>query len=236
MGVINEIANLLVLQERDRALFELETQISRAPSAKEEILARRAQAQADFKRLQDDVKNLETLRMQMRSERLANEEKISKLKIQQALVKKNDEYQALIKAIENAQIANSKNEEQELELLFKIDEAKAQLGIASQNHAETMKSFDLELEKFEKNYTALLAALDEARFKVRDAEKNCAPNFLEAYRFVKNSKKSFPIVCPEQDGKCIGCHLKISGSVEAELKSSSEPVFCENCGRIIFRE
>ena len=103
--MINEIANLLVLQERDRALFELETQISRAPSAKEEILARRAQAQADFKRLQDDVKNLETLRMQMRSERLANEEKISKLKIQQALVKKNDEYQALIKAIENAQIA-----------------------------------------------------------------------------------------------------------------------------------
>lgn len=232
--MLDEISNLLVLQERDRALFELELQIARAPSAKAEILARISQAQADFKRMQDEVKNLESSRMQMRSDRLANEEKIAKLKIQQALVKKNDEYQALLKAIENAQLANSENEELELELLFKIDEAKAQLEISSQNHAQTMKTFEAELEKFERNYSALLARLDEARFKVRDAEKNCSQAFLDAYKFAKNSRKSFPIVCPVSEGKCSCCHLKISGSAEAELKRSPDPVFCENCGRIIF--
>ena len=49
--MLDEISNLLVLQERDRALFELELQIARAPSAKAEILARISQAQADFKRM-----------------------------------------------------------------------------------------------------------------------------------------------------------------------------------------
>lgn len=232
--MLDEISNLLVLQERDRALFELESQIARAPAAKAEILAKIAEAKADFKKRQDEVKNLESARMQMRSDRLANEEKISKLKIQQALVKKNDEYQALLKAIENAQNSNSENEERELELLFKIDEAKAQLEISAQSHAQTLKTFEAELEKFEKSYRALLAQLDEAGFKVRDAEKNCSQNFLEAYEFAKKSKKGFPIVCPVSEGKCSGCHLKISGSAEAELKRSSEPVFCENCGRIIF--
>lgn len=236
VGVINEIENLLVLQERDKALFEIETKILQAPKAKAEILSRKAQAQADFKESEDAVKALESLRLKMRSNRLSNEEKISKLKIQLSLVKKNDEYQALIKAIENANVENSKNEESELELLFKIDEAKANFEIVKTNHAQTLKSFEAELKNFDESLAALENSLSPARLNVHDAELKCAKNFLEAYQFVRKSKKTFPAVTPVIDGKCSGCHLKISGAIDAELKSSAEPVFCENCGRVIFFE
>ena len=45
-----------------------------------------------------------------------------------------------------------------------------------------------------------------------------------------------PVVVPLREGKCGGCHLKVSNGVVTEARKGPEIVACDNCSRIIFFE
>ena len=49
-------------------------------------------------------------------------------------------------------------------------------------------------------------------------------------------KPGLPVVVAIRDGKCDGCHLKISSNVESESRKADKVVMCDQCGRIVYWE
>ena len=50
------------------------------------------------------------------------------------------------------------------------------------------------------------------------------------------TKPGLPVVVAIQEGKCGGCHLKISSNVDSERRKADQLVTCDQCGRIVYWE
>lgn len=238
MKPVNEdIKKLLVLQNRDQALFELETLTANIPLQKQMFSAKIKDEKDAIESERSALSSLEVKRNDMRLERRSKEEKAASLNEQrQTLIKKPVEYAALERSIENLKNEASQIESDEIELLFEIDQKKEDFEKSKSEHEKTIILYENEIKRIEENAQGLLEKIDEARHQVREAEKNISSDFLQAYESLKKQKKRRPFLAAMQDGKCGGCHIKLSGELTEEVKKAINPTNCEMCGRLLYME
>jgi predicted nucleic acid-binding Zn-ribbon protein len=202
------LEKLLVLQDRDVRRLTLEAQLKAAPREIVAVEQRIAAEKAAIEGARTEVKELESRKKLLEVDIGSAEEKIAKYKNQQMQVKKNDEYQALGHGIITAQEGIGALEEQELQVMYQIDEAKkkfvaaeAVLKLNIAGHEERIRN----LQEKEKNTAVELAS---ARAEVANARAPIEEFALKIYDRVATHKQ--PVCVPIQGGKCGGCHLKVS--------------------------
>ena len=49
-------------------------------------------------------------------------------------------------------------------------------------------------------------------------------------------QRGLPVVVPINDGKCGGCHLRISFNIDSESRKADKLVTCDQCTRIVYWE
>lgn len=233
----SDIEKLLVLQERDKNLFEIESSLANIP-LKKAAIEEKIKAEKDaVAQAENELKKTEVEQAALRVERRSKEEKAESMNEQrQSLMKKPVEYQTLERAIENLKKEAGNIEEKEIELLYKIDELKENLDKEKTERQKTIDLFNNELKRLDEEKVSLEARLDESRFKVREAEQSVSAPFLEAYNILKKRSKRRPFLAQIEDGKCCGCHLKLSSELVENAKKDPNPVNCEMCGRLVYFE
>ena len=231
-----DIEKLITLQEKDAIVANVKRKLSDFPkkiSAKQSgILAVKQQLEESA----SDLRKLEEKRASMRLQRRELEEKAIKYKAQLPTIKKNDDYIALNAEIDRIVKTASEIEEEEIGILIDIDTKKDTLTgvekaakIQIEAIQEEIDALNVEAKSVQDE---LIAAEDVAR-KARECVDN--PLFLSAYDRVIATKTSAPIVVKVDKGLCTGCYLKISGDVADALKAPQSPIFCEQCGRILYQ-
>ncbi len=229
-----DIEKLLSLQSKDAQLSAAKAKFDSVPR---EIAAKRAgisAAEAECDAAKAELDGAEKLREQMRSRRRELEEKVFKYKNQLLEVKKNDDYTAINAEIDRLAKRASEMEEEELELLFEIDSKRERLEKVEAAAKRRIEAIEEEISAINAAKISMEADLEEAEEGVRAARGEVSPEFLGAYDKLKSSKTAFPLVARVEGSLCTGCFLKISGERLDSLKNSEGPVFCEQCGRIIF--
>lgn len=179
------------------------------------------------------VKELEVKGKSIETEMGEVENQALKYKNQQLLVKKNEEYQALTHEIELTQQKVSDLEGAEIELLYELDEArKSQAADEAQwnDKIEVERRFLSRLDEKEANFKGEIDAAKEAFAQV---ESEISKPELSTYKRVSRGLK-FPIIVALKDAKCQGCHMRVSASVEVEVRKGNEITTCDNCGRILY--
>lgn len=230
------IETLLVLQERDVRRDELQKRLDEIPSGVAGYESKIAAAKAVLQKTLDEEKAIELARRDLEKQMTQAENDRAKFRTQQMAVKKNDEYAALEKQIDGAGVLIDGLETKTMEAMLKIDEfapvvkkqrettaaeiAKHQAGI------ESLLRVKAELEK---DLAASSAETDAARAKV-PAEA------LATYLYVKTRVKRPPYVVPAEDGRCLGCHLKISSDITSQMRVRGVLTRCGSCGRIVYME
>jgi hypothetical protein len=82
--------------------------------------------------------------------------------------------------------------------------------------------------------TGLRAELIEARSALEAARVLLDPPSLRLYdRIARNGQ---PVCVPIHDGKCGGCHLKVSGEADSIARKGDQLATCDQCGRIVWWE
>lgn len=170
----------------------------------------------------------------MRSQRRALEEKIFKYKNQLLEVKKNDDYTAINAEIERLSAKASEMEEEELLVMFEIDSMRDGIAELEKQAKGRITAIEEEISLIEAAKAGIERDFNAARDCVLQAREQVGAAFLAAYDKLKASKTPFPIVAKVENSLCTGCFLKVSGEQLDALKSAKGPVFCEQCGRIIF--
>ncbi len=230
-----EIECLLKLQSLDKAKHDSELSFTRAPEEIASIDAKIKQEEQQLLTVKKILSEKEKLRDDCEKETKKAEEQLIRLKGQQALVKKVDEFEAINKEIEQTIKKISDFEDKELMLIDEIEEEKKTVAFMEkavahnmQNLRDERKAVEARIQKSKETFDAINTQLDEQR-------KQCDPVYLQAYDRVRKNVTRLPCVVPFRDSICGGCHMKTSQSANA-LKDASKLHYCEQCGRILYVE
>jgi len=229
------VEKLLALQDCDQQRLSLEGQLRALPrevAAEEQQIAGEKVA---IERARGELQEFEVKRKSLETDIAAAGEQLGRYKSQQLLVRKNDEYQALGVEIGHAQAQIDTLEEEELKVMYAIDDAKRRFAAAEAELKQNIAGHEVRIRMLREREVHLHAELQAAQAAVAAARGQLDEAALHAYdRLV--DKPGQPVVVPIHEGKCGGCHLKISFNVDSETRKKDKLVTCDQCGRIVFWE
>lgn len=225
-------SNILTVQKYDMKLRDLETKYRSIPGEraklKEEYLAAQAQLAAAKKNAAETDQTLKRTEADI----AAQNDKIRKLLTQSALVKKNDEYQALMKDIEDTKGKISELETSVIELLDSQEAARKAVADQEREFAATEKQIREELAEFEQ----LVENIKAEAIKLKAEKKRFIPrvelNVYNSYQNILTRDKGKPVV-PIVEGSCGNCSLKVTPQAANEAKKGIL-VYCDNCSHILY--
>ena len=181
-------------------------------------------------------KELEANNNSLEKELLQISDKIAKNKNKQLEVKKNEEYKALENEIGVLIEQQSAKEDEQIEILLKIDDASATAKVAQEKIA--LKVVDLERQRanFEKRIQQIESEIVAIEQEIQEARSKVLTDMLRAYDRVKKIVSSAPYLAPLNDQKCSGCNLRVSNDVISTVLVEQKLTQCDQCGRIVYVE
>lgn len=97
--------------------------------------------------------------------------------------------------------------------------------------AKVKGDFDTLKSGYDEKYKEQSAELEQLKQKANAASKGIDEKLLERYNAIK--KHSTPPMAKLNDDRCGGCNMSLPSVVLHKIRSGSDMVECENCGRII---
>lgn len=230
------VQQLLVLQERDARCRTIERQVQSVPGELAQAQAEIDQARQRVTEAEETLKRLEVSRKQVDGRRNDTGDQIVKYKTQQMQVKKNEEYTALQHEIDALQARLGGFDDEELALLEQMDAQQAALHVLRLDTTALVNALQQRMSALRESEAAARGELDEARSAYETARSKTPVEALKTYDYVRSQVKRPPYVVPLLELKCGGCHLKVSGEVESQVRRGEPLVRCDNCGRLLFWE
>lgn len=213
--------------------LSLETQLAAAPRDIAAVEARIATERQAIETAKAEWHGLEAKKKTLENEIKAGEEKVAKYKHQQLEVRKNDEYRALTHEIETMEGVISGYEEEELKIMYAIDEAKKRFAEAERVLKENISGHEAKIAALRAHEIDLrgqheqaLAAVGAARLQVPEPQTRLYDRLAK--------KPGMPVCVAVQGGRCGGCHMKVSSNIEFEARKAENIVTCDQCGRIVY--
>jgi predicted nucleic acid-binding Zn-ribbon protein len=161
---------------------------------------------------------------------------IAKQRNRQLEVKKNEEYQALENEIANLQSKIEERENEQIETLLKIDEARETAELAQGKISERVNEMEQQRNSRAKLGEEKKVEVQELEAEIEETRKEVESIFLSAYDRVKTIVTRPPYMAPIEDQKCSGCHLRVSNDVVSSVLVEKKITQCDQCGRIVYVE
>jgi hypothetical protein len=229
------IEKLLILQDRDQKRLTLESQLRAVPRDIAAVEQRIAAEQTEQEATRGELQQLELKKKAIENEIGAATEQMTRYKSQQLQVRKNDEYQALGGEIERTQAGIGALEEQELLVMFAIDEAKRKFATAGEELRRNVSGHEARIRMLREREAGLQSELQTVQAMVASVRQGIDETALRFYDRLA-AKPGLPVVVAIREGMCGGCHLKISYNVDSEIRKGDKLLTCDQCGRIVFWE
>ena len=226
---------LLILQEADLRRKGMEQRLVLLPKEMDAIIARRDKLNASTAAAAELLKKEELAVKQCESEiaRLTSESQ--KLQQQSALVKKNNEYQAML-----GQIADNTRKVGELEelLLEKFD----RVAELKENAEKIKRANAMELRNARTEFEELLEFSKTVKAEIAKAisdrpalTANVSDALLTAYNRLLKSKDGSAPLTKLDNGCCGNCHMKVTLQTANEL-SKGKIEHCDNCQHLLYAD
>ncbi|GAB5560594.1 MAG: C4-type zinc ribbon domain-containing protein [Synoicihabitans sp.] len=228
------IEPLLILQDREQTRRSLTQNLAAVPVERGRVQGKIDAEKDAIEAAKTEWKELESQKKLLETEIGSAEGKLAKYRTQQSLVKKNDEYQALGHEIESTEAEISKLEERELEIMYEIDAAKERFAAAEKELQDNIADYQDRLAVLAEREASLKSELASAEAAVESARGGLDMKPLRLFDQI--APRTFPVCVSANGGKCDGCHLRVSGEVEAVARKGEDLARCDQCGRILWWE
>jgi predicted nucleic acid-binding Zn-ribbon protein len=230
-----DLSKLLALQRSDTKRLALEQQLAATPREIAAVEAKIASEKAAIESAKSEWHGLESKKKLLEVEIQAAQGKAAKYRTQQLEVRKNDEYKALTHEIETTETSIAGFEEDELKVMYSIDEAKKRFAAAEGELKQNIAGHEGKIRTLHEREVQLKADLTAAQAAVAVARPEVPANQLKIYDRVA-IKPGHPVCVTVNGGRCGGCHLKVPTHIEVMARTGSEIATCDQCGRVVYWE
>ena len=231
-----DFKDLLLLHGRDRRIAKLVEELSDLPEDISRVEKKISTENESIEMAVSEWKELESKNNSLEKDILEIADKISKNKVRQLEVKKNEEYQALENEISSLSELQSGKEDEQIEVLLKIDDAQATALIAQDKI--TLKVKELEQQKvcFEDRINKVKTEIVDLEKEIEETRESIDTDMLRTYDRVKKVVSKPPFLAPLNDQKCSGCYLRVSNDVISTALVEQKLTQCDQCRRIVYVE
>ena len=232
----SDFKELLLLHGRDRRHGKLEEELNLLPDDIQRIEKEILTEKESIDIAVSEWKELESKNNALEKEILEIGDKITKNKLRQLEVKKNEEYQALETEISSLSDLQANKEDEQIEVLVNIDDAQATALIAQDKIANKVKELELQKVNFEERVLKIKSEIVDLEREIEEARKSVEVEMLRTYDRVKKVVSRPPFLAPLKDQKCSGCNLRVSNDVISTALVEQKLTQCDQCGRIVYVE
>ena len=227
------VDSLLHLQECAVHCDQVRRQLESFPNERESLQKKIEEQREAVTEARDKHRQLEIERKDLEGRIASEEEQSRKYRTQQMSVKRNEEYKAFEHEIATCAERISALEDEEIEILLRIDEAAAALQQREAQSAEEIKLLEGRIAQLLAAEQEAKESLTEAEAKAEEAASNVEGPLLTEYRYVSGRVRKPPYVVPIEDKQCQGCYLRISADIESQARQNGF-ARCDNCGRMLY--
>lgn len=231
-----DFQELLLLHGRDRRYGKLDEELQLLPDDINRMDKKILTENESIELAVSEWKQLESKNNSLEKEIIEIGEKIAKSKVRQLSVKKNEEYQALDNEISTLTLLQSKKEDEQIEVLVNIDDAKATAEIAQDKIALKVKDLERQKQGLEDRVAQVKIELLDLEKEIETARNQVDAEMLKTYERVKKVVARAPYLAPLKDQKCSGCNLRVSNDVISTALVEQKLTQCDQCGRIVYIE
>ncbi len=233
--MINTLKKLIELQAVDVDIFVLRKEQNSIPVKLRKKKSEYDKAANSFQHRKKEKQTIAIERDKIKLDIAIEEEHRKELQSKQAMVKKNNEYQALTK-----EIKASSDKKENLNSLFEKKEIALEENSTAfseqQTQAEKIKKELLqEAEKAKKEITEFEQKINKNKLLRKEIEKDINPEILSLYSILLKTRAP-TVVVRANNNVCEGCHINLTAQVIVDIKKADKLVTCENCARILYIE
>ena len=228
------LGKLLALQKIDLRLRDMKLKLAALPKEKAENQQRAAALQGEIDSAADNCRRLKLECAKKQSDIDREEAEIRRLQQQSAMVKSNDEYQAMLAQIERGKGKISDFADELLELFDQSESAEKELKRVTAENSSSLAIVNdemAELTSFGETLAQEIAELEKAS---ANQSTTLPPEILNRYRRLL-ARRDIPNPAAQYDnsGSCPVCHMKLTLQT-LNLLQKSGIVECENCQGIVY--
>ena len=233
--ILPDVTQLLIIQDRDRKLRQLKTELKNAPLERKALEGKLAGTSAALDAAKLKAKEIEVQRKDLENQVQLLNERIQKYEHQKLGTKKNDEYQAYDHQIETLKKEIATLEDRELELMEAAEAQKPLVANAEKESAATKSQVERQMNDLVEKVKAIEAqqvAVQADRAKLTTVVDE---DLLDTYQRLFDKKDGVAVAALANE-ICQGCHVKAQTHIIHAVKAAKEVTTCLNCGRILYYE
>ncbi len=233
VNIIEQTELLIKLQDIDTQIYKLTSEKEEKPQETAELKGSLEQKQSGIKEAEDKLKSMQLKHKEKEVELAAKEEAVEKLQGQLNQIKTNKEYTAMIQEIESHKADNSILEEEIINFIDSIDEAKAAVETERKKFAEESKNIEAQIKAVERKVKDIEASIAELKSKRQALTPLVDKKLLSDYEKIlagRNGQALAEVV----NGACGGCYMQLPPQVINEIQMKEKIVFCESCQRMLY--
>ncbi len=232
--MLEQLANLLVIQDRDQKAKDLNSDLERMPIEKEQASLKLAKLKEAVKSIEETIMENEVAMKNLELDINTRKDSIAKLKVQQFETRKNEEFTAMEHEIDRYSEEITQLEDSQLELMEKGETLNAQLNEARADLDKNQQTVDAEISIISERSNQCNKQLDEIKADRITISSKIEEYLLDRYDRIFKSKKGIA-VCELDNDICAGCHMKVTPATAAAVRSEKTITVCDQCGRILYQ-
>ncbi len=179
------------------------------------------------------VESLEKTRRQKEGHLNVEQEKIKRAEGRMSEVKTNKEYQALLSEIDMIKEANSRIEEEILQVLDEIDELKKDFSKREKEMGITLEKIEGERKKIQEKMVLDDRAWNEQMERREILSKQIESKLLNLYNTLKDKREGVGVVNVKNE-TCQGCFVHVPPQMFIEVQKNNTLIRCPHCNRILY--
>ena len=231
----DQLELLWELQKIDLLLKTIKEERDRYPKEVKKLDENQVIEKERIQKEREKIESLEKERRQKEGHLNLEQEKIKRAEGRMFEVKTNKEYQALLSEIEAIKEANSREEEEILQVMDEIDELKKDLSRREKEMTITMEKIEAEKRKIQEGMAQGDAVWKKQLERREVLSKQIESKLFKLYNTLKEKRQGIGVVSAKQE-TCQGCFVNVPPQMFIEVQKNNSLIRCPNCNRILYWE
>ncbi len=231
--LLKELRKLEELQKLDLEIFKKEELLENLPAENERLEKETSEMNSKLRELKDNVA-IQFSEKEKRLEILSKgEEKLKSITGKQSAIKNKDEYNAILREIDNIKRFNKELEEEISEINKEIDIKNEEIAQIEESYTAKIAENEAKTSENRELMETLEKEIDELDEKRESFAADIRPVVRKKYERVLESSRDGKAVVIADNYICGGCNMTLPPQLFNNVLKSAKIEMCPNCQRII---
>ena len=231
--MLEELKKLVSLQNVDSEIFKLEEELDTLPDKNDALEDQIVEKENKIKELKNAI-DIQVDEKEKRDEIYKKgEEKLKTITGKQSAIRNKEEYNALLREIDNIKRFNRDLSDEIAEINKEIEAKTEELNITEEQFSREIEGFKKQIEINSKRMDELDKTIDKLYDEREKLSKNIRPAVYNKYQRIIETSPNGKAIAMAEHRVCLGCNMTLPPELYNMVLRATRIEVCPNCQCIL---